>query len=444
MNFKWLKSILPKGLYGRAALILVLPVIAIQLAVSVVFIQRFFEDVTRQMTGSLALEVALFRDHVNQLAGDASLDISVREVALPLRLKTRLLEGAEVQTGNRKSFDDLTGRIVIETLRAALPDLLLVDLSSVSGSVVLHLKTNKGPVLVQFDRIRVSASNPHQLLVLMIVVSLFMTLISFIFLRNQVRPIRRLARAAEAFGKGRHIPYHVTGATEVRQAGQAFIDMRNRINRQIEQRTLMLSGVSHDLRTPLTRLKLGLSLAAQDDDTRALMRDVDDMEKMLEEFLAFARGDSLEATELVDPVELAQHLLADAKRAGGEVALVLSNAPARPAQVPMRPVAMRRALDNLVTNALRYGSKCEILLEFEPADIIFTIEDNGPGIPEAQREKAMRPFERLDVARNQNRGTGVGLGLAIAMDITSSHGGALVLSDSESLGGLKVELRLPR
>jgi two-component system, OmpR family, osmolarity sensor histidine kinase EnvZ len=444
MNFKWLKSILPKGLYGRAALILVLPVIVIQLAVSVVFIQRFFEDVTRQMTGSLALEVALFRDHVNQLETDAALDQSMRDVAGPLDLQTRLMAMVDVTTDDKKSFDDLTGRIVIDTLRAALPDLLSVDLSSVPGSVVLQLQTAKGPIEVQFARIRVSASNPHQLLVLMIVVSLFMTLISFFFLRNQLRPIRRLARASEAFGRGRHIEYHVSGATEVRQAGQAFIDMRNRIDRQIEQRTLMLSGVSHDLRTPLTRLKLGLSLAGPDEDSAALMRDVDDMEKMLEEFLAFSRGDSLEATEKIDPVALAQVLYEDAKRSGGNVVLNVSNAPAKAVQLPIRPVAMRRALDNLVTNALRYGSKCEILLEFEPADIIFTIEDNGPGIPETERAQAMRPFERLDAARNQNHGTGVGLGLAIAMDITSSHGGALVLSDSDRLGGLKVELRLPR
>jgi two-component system, OmpR family, osmolarity sensor histidine kinase EnvZ len=444
MNFNWLKSILPKGLYGRAALILVLPVIVIQLAVSVIFIQRFFEDVTRQMTGSLALEVALFRDHVNQLESDGALDQSMRDVAVPLALETRLLAMVDVGTNDKRPFTDLTGPIVIETLRAALPEVLSIDLSSVPSSVVLQLQTAKGPVEVQFARIRVSASNPHQLLVLMIVVSIFMTLISFSFLRNQLRPIRRLARAAEAFGRGRHIDYHVSGATEVRQAGQAFIDMRNRLDRQIEQRTLMLSGVSHDLRTPLTRLKLGLSLAGQGEDTQALMRDVDDMEQMLEEFLAFARGDSLEETTKIDPVALAQLLLEDAKRSGGDVALSVSNAPAKPAAVSMRPVAMRRALDNLVTNALRYGSLCEILLEFEPADIIFTIEDNGPGIPEAQREKAMRPFERLDVARNQNQATGVGLGLAIAMDITSSHGGALVLSDSDKLGGLRVELRLPR
>ncbi len=444
MNFAWLKSILPKGLYGRAALILVLPVVMIQLVVSVVFIQRHFDDVTRRMTNGLAMELAFMRQAI-----DAAPDLdAVQQVILtvggPLGLDAKPIGPVEIRSGDLRAFDDLTGKIVIATLRKALPDLALVDLKSNDHAVSLQLITKKGPYVVKFSRARVSASNPHQLLVLMIVVSLFMTLISFIFLRNQVRPIRRLARAAEAFGKGRRVPYHVSGATEVRQAGKAFIDMRNRIERQIEQRTLMLSGVSHDLRTPLTRLKLGLSLADQDEDTSALIRDVDDMEQMLQEFLAFARGDSLEDTEKVDPVDLARLVARDTERGNGAIEFVVNDPRSKPVLVSMRPIAMRRALDNLVTNGLRYGSRCRLSVDVERDEILFTVEDDGPGIPIAQREKALRPFERLDVARNQNRGTGVGLGLAIAMDIASSHGGALDLSDSADMGGLKVELRLPR
>jgi two-component system, OmpR family, osmolarity sensor histidine kinase EnvZ len=444
MNFAWLKSILPKGLYGRAALILVLPVIVVQLAVSVVFIQRFFEDITQQMAGNMAMEVALVRDQLNRASSDDEIEQLIKVVSDPLQLQVHRLKTDEIQSGDKKSLTDLTGKIVINTLREQLRGVYLVDLETLSSSVILQIETEKGPMQVQFARIRVSASNPHQLLVLMIVVSLFMTLISFIFLRNQVRPIRRLARAAEAFGKGRRIPYHVAGATEVRQAGQSFLDMRNRIDRQIEQRTLMLSGVSHDLRTPLTRLKLGLSLSEQDAEAKAMIRDVDDMEQMLQEFLAFARGDSTESTEKTDPIALAQKMVADTKRAEGDIDLVITGEPAKPLFVAMRPNAMRRALDNLVTNGLRYGSKCRLTVCIMDDAILYVVEDNGPGIPADQREKAMRPFERLDVARNQNHGTGVGLGLAIAMDITSSHGGVLELSDSDELGGLKVELRLPR
>lgn len=442
MNFAWLKSILPKGLYGRAALILIFPVVAIQLVVSVVFIQRHFEDVTRQMTDNVARELTFFVAQVDKAETRALADQKSIEITRSLGFAAVRIPLENLRQGDVRSIDDLTGRTVISTLRRNLPALTMVDLKAQGNAVLLHLPTRWGGFEIQFDRVRVSASNPHQLLVLMIVVSVFMTLISIIFLRNQVRPIRRLARAAEAFGKGRIIPYHVAGATEVRQAGQSFIDMRNRIERQIEQRTLMLSGVSHDLRTPLTRLKLGLSMASADDEAAAMIRDVDDMEQMLDEFLAFARGDSLEKTEKVNVGDLARQVAENSARGDGMVELLVPQDQVMP-QVSMRPMAMRRALENLVTNALRYGSRCRFRLDIRAEEVVFIVEDDGPGIPASQREKALRPFERLDMARNQNRGTGVGLGLAIAMDITSSHGGALILSDSDDLGGLMVELRLP-
>lgn len=444
MNFAWLKSILPKGLYGRAALILVLPIVTIQLVVSIVFIQRHFEDVTRQMTANVALELSFFEDQLSHSDSPAEALEMAMAIAGPFGFSVETLKAGEIGQGGLRAWDDLTGKIVISTLRTELPQIRMVDLTVQGNIVELHLATKNGDFRIRFDRIRVSASNPHQLLVLMILVSMFMTLISFIFLRNQVRPIRRLARAAEAFGKGRIIPYHVAGATEVRQAGQSFIDMRNRIERQIEQRTLMLSGVSHDLRTPLTRLKLGLSLADNDEEAKAMIRDVDDMELMLEEFLAFARGDSLEKTEKVNPVALVQKICMDSERAQAKIEMVLPQSPDKNMLVAMRPMAMQRALENLVTNGLRYGARCRFSLYISSVDVVFSIEDDGPGIPADQREIAMRPFERLDTARNQNRGTGVGLGLAIAMDIASSHGGALILSDSVDLGGLKVDLRLPR
>lgn len=442
MNFKWLKSIPPKGLYGRAALILVLPIITTQLVVSVVFIQRHFDGVTQQMTLSVALELAYLRDRVNGAPDAPAADATIAEFAAPLALEVMPIDESDVQIGDLRAFDDLTGKVVATTLRRAIPEIKFVDLKSRPNFVLQHLETNKGPYEIVFNRGRVSASNPHQLLVLMLVISLLMTVISFIFLRNQVRPIRRLARAAEAFGKGRSISFHVSGATEVRQAGQSFIAMRDRIERQIEQRTLMLSGVSHDLRTPLTRLKLGLSLSDQEEEAAAMIRDVDDMEQMLDEFLAFARGDSLEQTERVDPLALAQQVVDDAKR--GQRLVEFANSSKAEAQlVAMRPNAVRRALENLVTNALRYGSRCRLTVESAPGRVFFVVEDNGPSIPMDQRQKATRPFERLDAARNQDRGSGVGLGLAIAMDIAISHGGGLELSDGADLGGLKVTLSMP-
>ncbi|MFQ5437532.1 MAG: ATP-binding protein [Paracoccaceae bacterium] len=441
MAFQWLKSIMPKGLYGRAALILTLPIVTIQVAVTVVFIQRHFEGVTKQLSRNMVTELRYVIDRINETPDQRAAQALIDTLAPALDLDIRQVEPGVPGRDDLTMFQDLTGSTVIRSLRSRLPEIVHIDLSQSISMAHIEIATNKGTYGISFSRQRVSASNPHQMLVMMVLVSVFITLISFVFLRNQVRPIRRLARVAEAFGKGRHLPYRIAGATEVRAAGQAFLDMRERIVRQIEQRTLMLSGVSHDLRTPLTRLKLGLSLI-EGDEAGDMVRDVDDMAMMLDEFLTFARGDSLEETEYCDPSEIARQVASDAGRAGRVITLDVPDAGNRP-RVPMRPVAVRRALENLVANAQRHGSRCNMALRRRGEEVIFAIEDDGPGIPPEVREIAQRPFERLDQARNQNRGTGVGLGLAIATDIASSHGGRLVLGESAALGGLKVEMHLP-
>jgi two-component system osmolarity sensor histidine kinase EnvZ len=294
---------------------------------------------------------------------------------------------------------------------------------------------------VEFNRGRVSASNPHQLLVLMMFVSILMTLIAYLFLRNQLKPITRLAAAAEEFGKGRSVPYRPRGATEVRAAGLAFLEMRARIERQIEQRISMLSGVSHDLRTPLTRLQLGLAMLEDGPEVAELRRDVEDMERLLDAFLAFARGDALEEPVATDPAALVGRVVENACRAGHAVRLM----PAEGAgQAKLRPHAVARAVENLVANAVRYGSKVELRVSLTERQVTIAVEDDGPGIPPERREEAVRPFIRLDAARNQDLGGGVGLGLSIAADVARSHGGGLRLGESASLGGLKAELVLAR
>ena len=296
---------------------------------------------------------------------------------------------------------------------------------------------------VAFSRYRVTASNPHQLLVLMIFTSFLMTLIAYAFLRNQLRPMTRLAVAAEAFGKGRSVPYRPRGANEVRAAGRAFLDMRARIERQIEQRTLMLSGVSHDLRTPLTRLKLGLAMLDDEAEAAPLLRDVDDMERLLDAFLSFARGDAPEDPEATDPRGLVGQVVENARRAGQDVTLVAAEGQ-QGGTAMLRPRAVTRALENLVGNAVRYGSRAEVRLVLTERSVRITVEDDGPGIAPDRRDEALRPFTRLDAARNQDRGGGVGLGLTIAADIARSHGGRLTLGRSEAMGGLKAELLLAR
>ncbi|GHE04094.1 histidine kinase [Defluviimonas sp. 20V17] len=442
MKPRLLKRILPRGLQGRAALILILPVIVIQLVVAVVIIQRYFEGVTRQMTGNIAIEVAYLTREVNAAPSAAAAQRVAAGLGRALRMRTDLL--APGPKGDARVFYDLSGRQVITSLHNSLPDVRGVDLYSNARQVRMLVGTRWGPMRVVFSRDRVSASNPHQLLVLVVFTSALMTLIAYLFLRNQLRPITRLASAAEEFGKGRTVPYRPRGAVEVRAAGRAFLDMRARIERQIEQRTLMLSGVSHDLRTPLTRMKLSLSMMEDDDEAQALLRDVEHMERLLDAFLSFARGDAMEEVSEVDAAELVAQVVENARRGGQKVTLrpvEISDGEAPRAK--LRPQAVTRAVENLLGNAARYAHRAEVRVLLAPNLLRIVVEDDGPGIPEARREEALRPFTRLDAARDPNRGGGVGLGLSIAADTAHSHGGRLLLGDS-AMGGLRAELVLAR
>ena len=437
-----LKPLLPRSLFGRAALILVVPVIAVQLAVSVVFIQRHFEDVTQQMTNGVIVEVQSVLATVTASDSLAQAQLGAGDAATALQMQIALpVAAADVPATDRLPGLDWSGRAVIATVRAGLPGLLAVDLASNNRLVQLYLTTPQGPAQITILRNRMSPTNSHQLLVWMVFTAALMTFIAYIFLRNQLTPITRLARAAEAFGKGQTVAYRPRGATEVRAAGNAFLDMRARIERQIESRTLMLSGVSHDLRTPLTRLKLGLSFLPEDDETEALKRDVADMERLVDEFLAFVRGDAMENAEPVDPRALVRLAVENAARAGQAVVL---GAIEGPEVMRLRPQAVMRALENLIGNAVRFGTQVVVSMTMTDRVVRLIVEDDGPGIPRDQRDEAMVPFKRLDAARDPNKGGGVGLGLSIATDIARSHGGMLRLGESETMGGLRAELTLAR
>ncbi len=428
MSFEWLKRYLPRGLYGRAFLILILPVVTLQLVVSVIFIQRHFEEVTRQMTGEVAqaMHVALAQDNTFR---EVLLDFEVRPVS-----------EAELPQENGRRWFDFSAIVVEDTLARELPNFAAARLPN-DQEVFVYLRRADGYVEVRFDRDRASASNPHQLLVYMIFFGVLMTAIAYLYLRNQLRPITRLADAAQAFGRGRHAPYSPSGAVEVRSAGHAFLDMRARIERQIEQRTMMLSGVSHDLRTPITRLKLGLSML-DDADSEPLLADVAEMERLIDAFLDFARGNAeAGAPEPTDPVDLVARVVEDAQRAGRDVRL---HEVEGAGEVALRPIAIRRALENLIGNAVRYGTRCEVSVNLSRNALRIRVEDDGPGIAPDSRDDALRPFVRLDPARNQNRGSGVGLGLAIAADIARAHGGVLRLGESDRLGGLSADIVIAR
>jgi two-component system osmolarity sensor histidine kinase EnvZ len=427
MIFNWLKHYMPRSLYGRAAMILLLPVVVLQLVVTVVFMQRHFEGVTMQMSTTVAREVELVLSGVPETTLDV-LDIRVADVSRDVLAEP-----------NTRLWYDFSGVIITRNLNKILPQIKVIDLYN-DDIVRLVADVDGQAKEIIFDRSRISAAKPHQFFVNMMFYGFLFTLVALIYLRNQLRPIKRLATAAEAFGRGRNMPFSPAGATEVRSAGTAFVDMRNRIERQIETRTLMLSGVSHDLRTPLTRMRLALAML-DDNEREPLEQDVDEMQGMIDAFLEFSKGGQAMEPESVVVQTWIEQVVADCARAGRDVSLVHSEGEGT---VMLRLGGMRRALDNLIGNAVRYGSRVEISMVLTDKFLRLRVEDDGPGIPKNRRAEAQRPFTRLDPSRNQDKGGSVGLGLAIATDTARAHGGVLRLGESERLGGLRADIVIAR
>jgi two-component system, OmpR family, osmolarity sensor histidine kinase EnvZ len=435
MLARLLKSYMPRSLMGRATLILVVPVTGLLVMVSIFVVQRHYDRVTRQMT----VEFARVADHMRAGAEDpAGAEARVAALALAFGLEARLGPPPAPQPEGWLPLYELSARLVRHELRAAFPDHLALRVTP--GRVEMALPVAGGQaLLLGFPLSRLTASNPHQLLVLTLAAAALMTLIAFVFLRNQLRPIRRLAAAAEAFGRGERVALRPTGATEVRAAAQAFLDMRARIEAQIEQRTLMLSGVSHDLRTPLTRARLALTLMEGEPEAEALLADLAQMEGLIDRYLDFVRDGAAEAEAEVDLPALVAARVAAAR--GG---VAMGAVPAGCPPVRLRPALFARALDNLIANARRYATRAEVWIEVDATEIAVCIEDDGPGIPPDRRDEALRPFVRLDAARSADGG--VGLGLAIVADAMRSHAGRLDLDqgDRPGLGGLRARLVLPR
>lgn len=439
MSMTWLKRYLPRGLYARAALILLVPVLLLLAIVSVLFIQRQLEDVTNQMTATVTRDLRLIEATLAASDTRESALAEVSDAADFLQMQVRFVAEDAVPAEEFRLFYDYSGLVLTRALHDAMPAVLSVQLPA-EPQVVIYLQTPLGPVEIVANRRWFSPAVPHQLPLTMIVAGLVLVLVAFLYLRNQLRPITRLAAAAQAFGRGRVVPYTPTGAIEVRAAGNAFLDMRARIERHIEQRTLMLSGVSHDLRTPLTRLKLELAML-EPEQAAPMLADLDEMEHMLDEFLSFAKGSAESEMEETDPLALVTRVVEDAERAGAPVRLVSAVGSGR---IQLRAGALRRAVENLTGNAVRYGSQAEVSVRLTDKTLRIRVEDDGPGIAPDQRAQALKPFARLDPARNQNKGGGVGLGLAIAADIARAHGGVLRLGESEHLGGLRADIVIGR
>ncbi len=438
---KHLARILPASFYGRAVLILIIPIMVIQIVLSVVFIQRHYERVTAQMTTNILRDIRFLTTRLDAAQRPEDILAEFADLIDILQIEIRLPEtaGAPPDTFTLSRFD-LAGQEIIRVLEEELPTYLAADLTTQPGVLRLWVQSEHGVLELQLSRRLVTTSNPHQLLVIVFLASALMTLIAFQFLRLQIRPIRRLGAAAEAYGRGERVALRASGAREIRAAAHAFIDMRNRIERQRAQQKIMLSGISHDMRTPLTRMRLILSMMQEDEDRAALEAEITDLDKRLAGFLDFTRGQMTENIQMSDPAALIGDLVARYHSAG--YAIRLTEGRNLPKRMQLDPDAISRALDNLISNALRHGVQVEIHVEAAQGNLKISIDDDGPGIDPEDRERACEPFVRLDEARNSDSG-GLGLGLAIASEIARAHKGQLCLERSPSLGGLRAVLELP-
>jgi two-component system osmolarity sensor histidine kinase EnvZ len=355
-----------------------------------------------------------------------------------LNLVVDFLPVTEMPPPAPKPFFSLLDQALSEELRKQIGKPFWIDTVGRSSLVEIRVQLDNTVLRVFARRNAAYASNSEIFLLWMVGTSLVLLTVAILFLRNQIKPILRLADAAESFGKGREVPdFQPRGAREVRRAAQAFVEMKGRVERTMEQRTTMLAGVSHDLRTILTRFKLEMALMGDSPEIDAMKKDIDEMARMLEAYMAFARGDSAEASEPIDMVAFLEELKLDAERQGDKATLVFHGE----SVVTVRPAAFKRCLANLVSNAARYASSIAITGHRDHRWLTVTIDDDGPGVPQAMREEVFKPFLRLDHARNQDEG-GTGLGLAIARDIARSHGGDITLGDSP-LGGLRASVRVP-
>jgi two-component system osmolarity sensor histidine kinase EnvZ len=434
----WLKSMMPTGLYGRALLIIIAPMVILQSVVAFVFMERHWNTVTRRLSAAVTQDISALIDMYASFPQDPE-RFNLRRIALErLGLSVDFLPVSEMPPPGPKPFFSLLDQALSQEISQRIRRPFWIDTVGRSNLVEIRIRLDDTVMRVFALRSAAYASNSEIFLFWMLGTSTVLLVVAIIFLRNQIRPILRLADAAESFGKGRDVPgFRPRGAREVRRAALAFIEMKRRVERTMEQRTTMLAGVSHDLRTVLTRFKLELALIGDSPEVDAMKKDVDEMGRMLEAYLAFARGDLGEVPAPTDMGAFLDELKADAERHGHNTSVVFYGHPI----VTVRPAAFRRCLANLVSNAARFAKAISITGHRDHRFLTVTVDDDGPGIPAELREEVFRPFLRLDDSRNQDEGN-TGLGLAIARDIARAHGGDITLGDSP-MGGLRATVRVP-
>ena len=431
----FVKKILPKGLFYRSLIIVVTPIILLQIIITIVFFDSLWIKTNKGMTRSLVNEVESLLDIYNSEKEENRqmiIDLYNKNFDFVVSLK----ENEILPQKKMERWYSPIDRSLRRDLKSAFPNEYWFDTTTYKELVELRIAHKNGHFQIFFPREKIAASSVRIFALWITLPGILLIIIAIIFLKNQTRPIVSLAKAAEKFGKGELITgFRPSGAKEIRQAAYEFDRMRKRISVHLNQRSEMLSGISHDLRTPLTRLKLQLALLKQQDLAKKMGDDIEEMERMLNEYLEFSRHQKSEETENVDIKNLVNDIVK--KYTDKEIHFV----PKENLLINLRINAIKRCLINLIDNGLAYGKKVEIITEKTNSDIIICVDDNGPGIPESEYKNVMKPFYRIDKSRGQNK-SGVGLGLSIANDIIRSHGGTIMLEKS-LLGGLRVKISLP-
>ena len=433
-----IKRLLPQTLLGRSLMIIVMPLVLLQIVATYIFYERHWDTITRRLASDLAGEITVIIHLMERYPAPDEKKMILDQTLTFLEIRAFLREGEVLPAEEPEPAFGFPDDKLRHELEIRLRRPFQIDTQSYDREVEVRVQLPEGVLQIITPRKRLFSSTTYVFIMWMVGVSLILFAIATLFMRNQVRPIRRLAMAANRFGRGLDVPdFKPAGALEVRQAASAFNLMRERIQRQISQRTDMLAGVSHDLKTPLTRIKLQLAMLKDNPDIASIQTDVIDMETMLEGYLAFARGEGGEGAVETNLSDLLREVAEGARREGAAVDLHIEGEMV----LPLRRDAFRRCLTNLVSNSMLHAEHIAIRAGRREAGVVMTIDDDGPGIPVERREEVFRPFYRLDTSRNRETG-GVGLGLSISRDVIRGHGGEIALDDSP-LGGLRVRIRLP-
>ncbi len=434
-----IKNIIPRSLLGRSILIIIIPAILVQIISVHVFMDNHWRRMTDRMAGAVAGEIAVVAKQYE--SGNKNAEELAHYMSDSLDIEFSFEKGKK-EISKQNDIDSFWQSMVRDNLRkeiiGRIGQKVSININSDERWVDVQVLLNSGVLNVRVAERRLFSSSSYIFLLWMLLSTIILFFIAIIFMRNQIRPIRKLAIAAERFGKGRDVPYFkVEGAREVRQAAEAFIKMQERIKKQISQRTTMLAGVSHDLRTPITRMKLELAMFPPDFNVDDMKSDLAEMERMIDAYLDFAKSDAGEQIAMTNLSLMIADIATTIERHGVDIKTDIEEG----VNVSVRPVAMERCLMNIVTNAEKYADKIWVSLKKEENYILISVDDDGVGIAKDVREDVFKPFFRIEGSRNIKTG-GAGLGLSIALDVVNLHGGKIWLDDSEH-GGLKVSIKIP-